>query len=191
MYNESDLIHGIRNQEAEALRYAYREYFPMILDLITKNGGSDEDGADIFQEGMVVLYQKVQDINFEWRSTLKTYLFAVCRNKWLMELRRRKTKNTSSMEDNFSLADEHSIQKDIISNERNELMRRHFQNLGDDCQQVLKLFFASTSLRDIGKIMGFSEAYAKKKKFTCQQKLIETVMADPIYKELTIYDKRG
>ncbi|MCB1148348.1 MAG: sigma-70 family RNA polymerase sigma factor, partial [Leptospiraceae bacterium] len=165
--------------------------YPMILDLIQKNGGTAEDAADIFQEGMVVLYEKVNQGAVEWQSTLKTFLYAVCRNKWLMELRKKKNRKTNILEDNVHLADDTSIQKDIISQEKNELMRKHFKKLGDDCQKILKLFFEATSMKDIGNIMGFSEGYAKKKKFNCQQKLISAVTNDPIFKELNNYDKRG
>ena len=191
MYNEKDLIKGLVQRDTAVLRYTYNEYFPMIQDLVIKNGGSSADAADIFQEGMIVLYEKVQEQSTQWTSSLKTYLYAVCRNKWLMELRRKKNKGTINLEDQSTLKEESSIQNDIVSTERNELMRKHFKSLGEDCQKVLKLFFEATSLREIGEIMGFSEAYAKKKKFTCQQKLIEAVSADPIFKELRNYDKRN
>lgn len=191
MYNEKDLIKGIRQRDGRIMRFTYSEYYPMVLDYVQKNGGTHDDAADIFQEGMVVLYQKVQDTTLEWRSSLKTYLFAVCRNKWLMVLRKKRVRKTTRLDERDPIADDFSIQKDIVVSERNELMRKHFKTLGEDCQKILTLFFESTSLREIAEIMGFSEAYSKKKKFTCQKKLIEAVTADPIFNELKSYDKRG
>lgn len=155
----------------------------MILDLIQKNGGTSEDASDIFQEGMIVVYEKIFDSAFEWRSTIKTYLYAVCRNKWLMELRNKRNRSTTTIDDKPDVAEDASIQRDIIASEKNELMRKHFKNLGKDCRQVLELFFQSKSLREISQIMNYTEAYAKKKKFSCQQKLIETISLDPVFKE--------
>jgi RNA polymerase sigma factor (sigma-70 family) len=185
MYNEQEIIIGLRGRNLGIMEYLYQQYYPMILDLIQKNGGTDEDASDIFQEGMIVVYEKVQDSTFEWRSTVKTYLYAVCRNKWLMELRSKRNKATTTLDDNRDISEDTSIQRDIIASERNELMRKHFKNLGKDCRQVLELFFQSKSLREIGQIMKYSEAYAKKKKFYCQQKLIQTISLDPVFKELS------
>lgn len=183
MYEESELIDGLRKRDHNVMRTMYEYYFPMIEDLVCRNGGNREDAADVFQEGMVVTYEKVCSAKFVWSSTLKTYLFAVCRNKWLMELRRRRSKGTDVLSD-VTIADEGSIEKDVLRSERNALMRKHFANLGENCQKVMTLFFKKFSLREIALKMGFSEAYAKKRKFVCQQKLIALIADDPIYKEL-------
>jgi RNA polymerase sigma factor (sigma-70 family) len=185
MYNEQEIIIGLRGRDRGVMKYLYHQYYPMILDLIQKNGGTSEDASDIFQEGIIVIYEKIFDNDFEWRSSIKTYLYAVCRNKWLMQLRSKRKKGTTTLQDKPDVADETSIQRDIIASERNELMREHFKNLGKDCRQVLELFFQSKSLREIGQIMNYSEAYAKKKKFSCQQKLIKTISLDPKFKELS------
>ncbi len=102
-----------------------------------------------------------------------------------MVLRSRKSRKThlSETEDLDFVSDE-SVQSDIEQQERNELMRKHFVNLGADCQKVLNMFFTGESLRSIGEKMGFTEGYAKKKKFTCQKQLIEMVTADIRYQEL-------
>jgi len=156
----------------------------MILDLVCKNNGNAVDAADVFQEGMVVVFEKTNLHEFTWKSSVKTYLFAVCRNKWLMELRRRKSKGTDTLLD-IEIADEMSVEQDIIRSERYNLMRRHFTKLGSDCQKVMTMFFQKIPLKEIAVKMGFTIAYSKKRKFTCQQKLISMIADDPMYKELT------
>ncbi len=157
----------------------------MTLDLVLKNSGTQEQAKDLFQEVMTVLFEKVQNPDFALRSSIKTYLYAVARNKWLMLLRSRRTQKTDLTDtENLDFAVDATVQEDLIQQERNNLMRLYFQQLGSDCQQVLDLFFARTSMREIAKKMGFSEAYAKKRKFTCQKKLIALVTADSRYQEL-------
>jgi RNA polymerase sigma factor (sigma-70 family) len=156
----------------------------MILDLVCKNTGNKEDAADVFQEGMIVIFEKTNLTDFTWNSSVKTFLFAVCRNKWLMELRRRKSKETDTLLD-LAISDGTSIEQDIMRNERHNLMRKHFENLGADCQKVMTMFFQKFSLRQISIKMGYSEAYSKKRKFTCQKKLIALIANDPLYIELT------
>ena len=63
----------------------------MILDFTRKNSGSEEDARDLFQEGLVVIFEKVSSGDLKLSSAFRTYFYAVCRNKWLMVLRRKRT----------------------------------------------------------------------------------------------------
>ena len=159
----------------------------MTAEFVKKNSGSENDAQDLFQEAMVVLFEKTQSTDFQLTSSLKTYLYAICRNKWLMVLRSRKNRSTTLIDtEQMNIPSDESIQRDIDYQERNELMRLYFKKIGADCQQVLSLFMAGTSLREIANKMGFTEGYAKKRKFTCQKKLIELIISDPRYQELRV-----
>jgi DNA-binding NarL/FixJ family response regulator len=70
---------------------------------------------------------------------------------------------------------------------RRQVFKSHLSSLGEDCQQVLKLFFEGKSLKEIAGQMGFTAAYAKKRKFICQQKLIASIEQDVLFRELTEY----
>jgi RNA polymerase sigma factor (sigma-70 family) len=185
MYTELELIAGLKERDLNVMKHLYANYYPMIRDLIQKNGGSEDDASDIFQDGMVVLYQKSQDPQFSWTSTLKTFLYAVCKNKWLMHLRKKRNKAMVDLDDNVEIMTTLNVQNELIMHEKKELMRLHFGQLGSDCQEVLRRFFDGDSLRQIAEVMNFTEAYAKKRKFICQQKLIAAISADPIYNELS------
>lgn len=185
MYTELQLIAGLKKRDLSVMKHLYANYYPMIRDLIQKNGGSEDDASDIFQEGMVVLYQKSQDHDFTWTSKLKTFLYAVCKNKWLMHLRKKRNSETVTLTDNLEISSSLNVQDDLIMLEKKELMRMHFSQLGADCQEVLRRFFDGDSLRQIAAVMNFTEAYAKKRKFVCQQRLIQAISADPIYNELS------
>lgn len=185
-YTHDQLVQGIQSSDRSTLTYIYTTWFPMIRDFIGRNAGTEEDARDIFQEGMLVLFDKVQDNEVEWKSTLKTFLFAVCRNKWLMVLRKKKARNTVADLESVSEI-ESEVAEDIEKSERYRLMRKGFDQLGNECQQVLNLFFDGHSMKEIAEKLSFTPAYAKKKKFICQKKLIDLVSADPSFQEL--YEK--
>ena len=103
-----------------------------------------------------------------------------------MVLRRRKTALKVETKENLMTATSESIEDDIISQQRYKLFRHYFKTLGEDCQKVLNMFFQGFSLKDIAGEMDFSEAYAKKKKFTCQKQLITSIEKDALYKELLL-----
>jgi len=62
------------------------ENFPVILRMVQQNNGSDDDAKDLFQEAMIILYEKVQQGDFDLYSKLKTFLYAVCRRLWQKKL---------------------------------------------------------------------------------------------------------
>jgi RNA polymerase sigma factor (sigma-70 family) len=157
----------------------------MVSSFVKRNSGSDDDAQDLFQEVMVVLFENANKPGFALSSSLKTYLYGICRNKWLMVLRARKSKQTTLINtEQLDIPSPETIQEDIIYHEKNELLRIHFQEIGEDCQKIMQSFLSGISLRDIATEMGFTEGYAKKRKFICQKRWIEMIWADPRFQEL-------
>src|ERR1700742_3401771 len=87
---ENELFEGLRRGDSSAFRKVYVLHFNMVNYLIVKNNGREEDAHDIFQEAMVALFEQLSSGKFEQRSSLKTWIYAVCRNKWLKQLEKQK-----------------------------------------------------------------------------------------------------
>ena len=68
------------------LRRIYRIHYSMIQTLVINNSGTSDDARDIFQEAIIVLYEKAKSGSFELHAQLKTYIYAVCRRLWLKKL---------------------------------------------------------------------------------------------------------
>ena len=185
-YSNEDLISGIKQKDRVILEYIYHQYFPMIIEFVGKNSGTREDAKDIFHDGLTAIYEKSIREDIFLKSSFKTYLYAICKNLWLMVLRRKKTALKIQTKENLMTTTSENIEEDIISQQRYKLFRHYFKILGEDCQKVLNMFFQGISLREIGEKMDFSEAYAKKKKFTCQKQLISSIEKDALYKELLL-----
>ena len=83
---DSEIILGILNDSKEILNRLYLTYFPMVLQLVLNNNGNEDDAKDVFQEAVIVLYNKVKSGNFELNSKLKTFIYSVCRRLWLKRL---------------------------------------------------------------------------------------------------------
>ena len=58
----------------------------MVQTFILNNSGTSDDAKDIFQEAMIVLYEKVRSGSFELNCQIKTYVYSVCRRLWLKRL---------------------------------------------------------------------------------------------------------
>jgi RNA polymerase sigma factor (sigma-70 family) len=59
----------------------------MILQLVVNNNGDEDEAKDIYQEAIIVLYNKVKRGDFELSSKLKTYIYSICRRLWLKRLK--------------------------------------------------------------------------------------------------------
>lgn len=187
-YSDEQILKGILRHDNLILQYIYKQYYYNINYFIRKNQGSEDDGSDIFQEAIIIIYRKIKenDLIFE-KSSFKGYLFSVCRFLWLKQLEKRrmeKEKLNDSLPYQEDLYDD-NFNELVSKNERYGLYQKHFGTLSTDCQKLMQLFFEKVSLKDIAKIMGYkSEKYAKKRKFKCKELLISRIKQDAEFKKI-------
>lgn len=176
-------ITAIRSGDTEGLRRIYREFLPRVSGLITQNGGSYEDAKDVFQDALVVLYEKCRQSGFELSSTFSTLLYGVCRNLWGNRLQ-KKSRTEVTLTDDFKFMDETDLESEIIEEEKDRILWDAFRQIGEDCRRLLELFFEKKSMEEIAATLGFgSVGYAKKRKFQCKEHLLEKVRKDVRYAE--------
>ncbi|MEO0896428.1 MAG: sigma-70 family RNA polymerase sigma factor [Bacteroidota bacterium] len=176
---------GLRQRDSRVLGQIYTRFFPMLAQHVRQRGGSEDDAKDVFQDTMVVLFRKLQSPDFQLTSSLGTFLMGVGRKVWLKKVSRRGSHPEEALVE-VELEDEEKIETELEITERNRLFRAKLLQLGQDCQKVLRLFFAGIPMAQIAQKMGFaSENYAKKRKFQCKQKLTKLIKEDPRFKELT------
>jgi DNA-directed RNA polymerase specialized sigma24 family protein len=84
--NEKLLLQGLAKNDKKAIETLYRENFNVIQALILHNNGTSEDAKDIFQEAIIVLYEKVISGNFELNCQIRTFVYSVSRRLWLKRL---------------------------------------------------------------------------------------------------------
>ena len=173
----------IRSGNAEGLRRIYREYLPRVAGLITKNGGNYDDAKDVFQDALVVVFEKCRQDGFTLSSTFSTLIYGVCRNIWGNRLQ-KKSRTEVTLSDDFKFKDETDIEADLQEEEKDRIFRDALFQIGEDCQRLLQLFFEKKSMEEIAAAMGFgSVGYAKKRKFQCKEDLLEKVRNDARFKE--------
>lgn len=179
-------IDGIKSGDSKVIRSIYENYHKAIVHLVETHQGTKEDADDVFQEGLVMMYQKVQESDFQLTSSFLTYFYAVCRNIWSNKLR-KKPKKEVTLDDKMLLMLEDDPNPVYEQRERYFLYRKMFLQLGEDCQQLLDLFLQKVSMEKIMLQMGYgSVSYTKKRKFLCKEKLVQLIQQDPDFRELGI-----
>ena len=165
-----------------AFRFVYKQYYGLIESFILNNSGSKEQVADIFQDGIIVFFNQAKHKDFEIKSSIKTYLYAVCKNLWLMYLRKTKKEVDIKDEHKHILLSENYFDTLVIT-ERKQLILKLINGLGTQCQKLLKLFYyQKMRMAQIKEEMHFSsEQVAKNKKSICMKSLRLKVMENEQY----------
>jgi len=176
-------ILSLRNGDQRGLREIYRQFLPRIVPLITRNGGSREDALDIFQDALMVLFEKSRNESFVLTSSFYTLLYGICRNLWGNRLQRG-NRREGGMPEGFSPSDDLDLAAAVQTEEKRRIFWDAFRRLGEDCQRLLELFFEKVPMGDIALAMGYaSEGYAKKRKFQCKEHLVRLIGEDVRYAE--------
>lgn len=180
-YSDAELLSGLLTRDEWILKAYYTLYFKSIRRLVLSNTGNEEDARDLFQEVLLVLFQKVRQEHFKLTCSLGTFLYSISRYLWLKELGRRKwiniNINPADMED-FGDSDP-DIQEISEYNERFRFYRSHFDKLSAACRKVLQLFTEGHSIAEITLIMGYrSEQHTRNRRYRCKLMLINGIRAE-------------
>ena len=170
--NEKLLLQGLARNDKRAIETIYKDNYNMIQALVINNNGSTEDAKDIFQEAMIVLYEKVQSGSFELNCQLKTFVYSVSRRIWLKRL---------MLQNRFSVSDGHedmiSVDDEVEEHEKRNtefiMMEKAMNGLGEPCKSLLEAFYIQKkSMQEIALNFGYTNAEnAKNQKYKCLMRL--------------------
>lgn len=166
-FSDNDLLKMIADADSSAFRHMYKVYFPMVRYMVVKNSGSSDDAADLFQDVMVILYEKIRDHKLNLTCSLKTFIYSVARNQWLKRIKSRKqTVSFQNFEDFIILEEENILSMDLN-------VKNLIQDLGDACRKLLILFYyRRKSMIEISAELNYANTdTAKNQKYKCLQRL--------------------
>ena len=170
---DSEVILGILNNSESVLKRLYIAYFPMVFQLIINNSGDEDDAKDVYQEAIIILYNKVKTGDFELSSKLKTYIYSVCRRLWLKRLNqiKRYGGDIKDFEEYLSVDDEteKNNERDLQFNKMGDALKL----LGEPCKTIIEDFYINNrSMQQICESFGYTNAdNAKTQKYKCLQRL--------------------
>lgn len=169
--NEKEVFERICSGDEGALDLLYKKYYRMMTKMVLSNSGTEQDAKDIYQEALIVFWQKAVSGNLVLTSKMSTYLYSICLNLWRKELDRRSR---------LSREEKDSPQfQDHETEERVKIINECVNELGDTCRRVLTYYyFDRMSMAEIAERLGFANTNtAKTKKYKCKKKLDELVRA--------------
>jgi RNA polymerase sigma factor (sigma-70 family) len=182
-YTDQEIIQGIKSGESFALKYLAKDFLPMIRYFISKNNGNEEDAKDIFQDALFIIIEKIHNNDFVLQGTLSTYLFAICKNLWLMALDKQKAaRNYELRRSSYHMDNDFTESGDRVFYEN--IFRQCFESLDEVSQKILKMYWMEISPSEIARKLGYSYGYVRKKKSECMKELKNRIIGHPDYKEM-------
>ena len=169
--NEKEIFERICKGDEKALEFLYQKYYRMMTKLVITNSGTEEEAQDVYQDALIVFWQKATSGNLVLTSKMSTYIYSICQNLWRKELDRKKRLSSEEKDTSVTL--------DTESSEREKILAKCIDQLGETCKKVLMFYyFEEMSMQDIADKLGFANTdTAKTKKYKCKKKLDELVKA--------------
>jgi RNA polymerase sigma factor (sigma-70 family) len=166
---DSEILARIRQGDEGALDYLYKKNYKMMTKMVINNSGSEDEAKDIYQDALIVFWQKAVSGNLVLSSKISTFIYSICQNLWRKELE-RKSKLSNEEKDNPEI-------NDVDRRERIEIINTSISKLGETCRKILTYYyFDNLSMSDIAEKMGFANAdTAKTKKYKCKKELDELI----------------
>ncbi len=184
--NDEAIIQAIKTGGANrqrAIRFLYKtntELMRKVIGYIKNNSGNEQDGQDMFHEGIIVLDRNIRNDKFRGESSLNGYLFSICRLLWMNQIRK---KGKTDLRDDPMTMDQPELadpEKISLAEEKKAILEKVLGQLGERCKQILELWKLSYSMQEIADKLGFSSAaMATKNKYKCHKSLMNFLKGHP------------
>ncbi len=168
-----NLLKGLSINDKTSIQSIYKENYSLIQNLVTRNSGSEDDARDVFQEALIVLYEKSKSESFELNCQLRTYLYSVSRRIWLKKLQSQKRFEAPFENLEETVPVEEDLEAHDAQSRQYAIMRTAMGRIGEPCKSLLEAFYVhQKSMVEIASFFGYTNAdNAKTQKYKCLMRL--------------------
>lgn len=182
--SDSGLLQMLQSDAApdEAIRELYRTQFSVARAYIKQNNGNDEDAEDIFQEVILSFIELVKKGKFRGESSIGTFLYAMTRNTWLNELKKRgRSKQRDIKFEKAKDQTEMDVSQLMVNRELKKQLLALVDSLGETCKKILLAFYyENLSMLEILDNLDYeNEQVVRNKKYKCLKQLEQMLSSQP------------
>lgn len=180
LHSEQQLLEALAKGEHSATSVIYNRHYKIIIGWLINQGCNEEDAADIYQEAMVVLFSKSQEVSFRLSCKIGTYLFAISKHQWYKKMEAlqkqpvllRENVNADG-DDIFGLAYEDDLKIHHERENHYEQLNTALDKIGEPCRSLLRAYYhEDKNMQEIAVKFGYTNAEnAKNQKFKCLARL--------------------
>jgi DNA-directed RNA polymerase specialized sigma24 family protein len=156
-----------RADQEQHLTELYAQTFPLVARFVSKMGGTFPDAKDVFQDALVIFYEKQVNGTLAVALSAEAYILGIAKHVWLRKFRQDKARfafgpgeaQISIPPDNFGEADNRLLALVQLS--------------GRKCLELLQAFYYDKlGLPDIARAFGYQTVRsATVQKYKCLEKI--------------------
>lgn len=153
---------------SETITEWYVEVFPLVAIYVQRKGGNLEEAKEIFQDAIVLYYEKLALSDFNPEKTDAAYLMGIAKNRWFKYCSERTFHEDPSQID---IAEEK--EKEPITRKLMHFLRQS----GEKCMDILQAFYYEklTMIQVADRFGYMSERSATVQKYKCLEKVRDNV----------------
>jgi RNA polymerase sigma factor (sigma-70 family) len=177
-YTDAQLLDFMRSGHPDGLTYAYKYHREYCMNFMKSKYYDHEEIQDIFQDAVIVLYEKVQHSDFELTCSIQTYLNSICRNQIFIRLKKagKFVQGDEETDDNSNGFLDWFDESDGVNHDRVKIIQLvllEWKSQSLKCYEILvRFFYRKQSMSQIAYDLGYTNAdNSKNQKARCQQKL--------------------
>lgn len=173
---DNEIIEALKaGTRSKALSRLYK-YFPKVERLILSRGGNKDDAWDMYQEGLIILCNKLLLPDFRLSCSMNTFLYSICGYLWNNELKKRTGRQLSPAPAEAIANDDIDYEELLREEEKINKAEKALKQLGERCLELLNMFYGQKkSMIEIAAALGFSsENVAKNQKYKCLERARQT-----------------
>jgi DNA-directed RNA polymerase specialized sigma24 family protein len=147
----------------------YKKAFPGVAKYVGKMGGSFDEAKDIFQDTLVVYYEKMVNSPIAVHTNEQAYLLGIAKHLWAKKFRENTLLAPLDSQPDFIEEDE--FQPSSVK------LTHYLETAGQKCMEILKAFYYDNlPVNAIATLFGYSgERSATVQKYKCMEKIRETI----------------
>ena len=161
----------------ELFKELYISTFPRVAAFVQQMQGTFDDAKDIFQDALVIYYEKVIEHKLEIQVSEQSYILGIVKHLWIRKFKRdAKRVSLSDLEKTIELED------DYFPTVRENQLLKILEKTGKKCLDILRAFYyQQLNMKQMAHLFGFkSERSATVQKYKCLEKVRDEVKKNAI-----------
>jgi RNA polymerase sigma factor (sigma-70 family) len=165
-----------RNRE-QLFESLYEKAFPAVAKFVGKMNGGFDDAKDIFQDALVIYYEKTSRADFCITTSPEAYLLGIAKHLWVRRYR-QDLKNVPLDRTEAEISIAHGEWPQVNSHRLLQLL----ETTGKKCLDLLRAFYyEKQSMREISQAFGYSSEHsATVQKYKCIEKIRDVIHTKPV-----------
>jgi len=166
------VIDDFKKNSNVAFAILYQQYFTYTKKFVLNNKGNLEDAEDIFQDALLILYEKLYADNFKVYTCLGIYVSGISKNLWLKKLRNKEF--LIEIPENYYTKNQAEINL-AIENERDywHKLNDYINSISTHCKNLIQdIFIKNKSIDEIQSKYQYSSKHnAQNQKHKCVEQI--------------------